>query len=121
MANNLKKEIESYIIINRDSFKKYLSQTDLLNDEGKINLESVSQIVDNEIKNMHKSLDALEYEQLSNQIKKAYQSKQFSEILRLQFMLNLLTKFKPPMAVARLTVNESLFTAYCKILANALW
>ena len=121
MANNLKKEIESYIIINRDSFKKYLSQTDLLNDEGKVNLESVSQIVDNEIKNMHKSLDALEYEQLSNQIKKAYQSKQFSEILRLQFMLNLFTKSKPSMAVARLTVIESLFTAYCKILANALW
>jgi len=121
MESKLKKEIENYIEKNRDSFERYILQTDIFDDNGKINLESLSEIAKNEITNMHNLLDDLEYEEISKQIRKAYQGRQFSEILRLQFMLNISTKFTLPISIARLAVNESLFAEYCKILYINLW
>ncbi len=92
MKKNLQKEIQHYIIKNRDPFEKYISQTDLFYIDGEINHNSVVELVKHQVSKINSFLGTVEYNEFSKQIENAYANKQFDEILRLQFMLSLLTE-----------------------------
>jgi hypothetical protein len=92
---------------------------DLFNNDGSINTESVSEVVQKDILLIKNNLDNSEYQELTAQIRSAYVYTRYDEILRLIFILSILAQHRLP-TTARLYVNSSLFHVYCKLLTERL-